>query len=130
VVFRLFPWLNERRRQFAGSLSGGEQQVLAISRALITQPKLLLLDEPSLGLSQKLDAQVASIIATLHKSGIAVLLVEQNARLALTLADHAYLLASGRVVLQGPGKALVNDEHLRAAYLGARAARRNSAPVG
>ena len=130
MVFRLFPWLNERRRQFAGSLSGGEQQMLAISRALITQPKLLLLDEPSLGLSPKLVAQVASIIATLHKSGIAILLVEQNARLALTLADHAYVLESGRIVLQGPGKALVNDEHVRAAYLGALSARRNSAVVG
>ncbi len=130
MVFRLFPWLNERRRQFAGSLSGGEQQMLAISRALITQPKLLLLDEPSLGLSPKLVAQVASIVGTLHKSGIAVLLVEQNARLALTLADHAYVLESGRIVLQGPGRALINDEHVRAAYLGARAAQQNSASVG
>jgi len=130
MVFKLFPWMKERRRQLAGSLSGGEQQMLAISRALITRPKLLLLDEPSLGLSPKLVSQVASIIQNLHRSGIAVLLVEQNARLALSLADHAYVLESGRIVLQGPGKDLVNDEHVRAAYLGARAANRNAARIG
>jgi branched-chain amino acid transport system ATP-binding protein len=124
MVFQYFPWMNERRRQLAGSLSGGEQQMLAISRALITRPKLLLLDEPSLGLSPKLVAQVASIVETLHQSGIAILLVEQNARLALTLADHAYVLESGRIVLQGAGKDLVNDAHVRDAYLGARALRR------
>ena len=130
MVFELFPWMKERRRQLAGSLSGGEQQMLAISRALITRPKLLLLDEPSLGLSPKLVSQVASIIQNLHRSGIAVLLVEQNARLALSLADHAYVLESGRIVLQGSGKDLVNDEHVRAAYLGARAANRNAARIG
>ena len=130
MVFQFFPWMNERRRQLAGSLSGGEQQMLAISRALITRPKLLLLDEPSLGLSPKLVAQVASIVAALHKTGIAILLVEQNARLALTLADHAYVLESGRIVLQGPGKDLVKDEHVRAAYLGAHAARRSSVRAG
>jgi branched-chain amino acid transport system ATP-binding protein len=130
MVFKLFPWMKERRRQLAGSLSGGEQQMLAISRALITRPKLLLLDEPSLGLSPKLVSQVASIIQNLHRSGIAVLLVEQNARLALSLADHAYVLESGRIVLQGSGKDLVNDEHVRAAYLGARAANRNAARIG
>jgi branched-chain amino acid transport system ATP-binding protein len=122
TVFRLFPWMDERRRQLAGSLSGGEQQMLAISRALITRPKLLLLDEPSLGLSPKLAAQVASIVVDLHKSGIGILLVEQNARLALSLADHAYVLESGRIVLEGPGKDLANDPHVRAAYLGAHAA--------
>jgi len=130
MVFKLFPWMKERRQQLAGSLSGGEQQMLAISRALITRPKLLLLDEPSLGLSPKLVSQVASIIQNLHRSGIAVLLVEQNARLALSLADHAYVLESGRIVLQGSGKDLVNDEHVRAAYLGARAANRNAARIG
>ena len=130
MVFQFFPWMNERRRQLAGSLSGGEQQMLAISRALITRPKLLLLDEPSLGLSPKLVAQVASIVAALHKTGIAILLVEQNARLALTLADHAYVLESGCIVLQGPGKDLVKDEHVRAAYLGAHAARRSSVHAG
>ena len=123
TVFQLFPWMNERRRQLAGSLSGGEQQMLAISRALITRPKLLLLDEPSLGLSPKLVVQVASIVATLHKTGIAILLVEQNARLALTLADHAYVMESGRIVLQGAGKDLIDDEHVRAAYLGAHASK-------
>jgi branched-chain amino acid transport system ATP-binding protein len=122
TVFRLFPWMDGRRRQLAGSLSGGVQQMLAISRALFTRPKLLLLDEPSLGLSPKLATQVASIIVDLHKSGIGILLVEQNARLALTLADHAYVLESGRIVLEGPGKDLVNDAHVRAAYLGTHAA--------
>ncbi len=122
MVFELFPWMRERRRQMAGSLSGGEQQMLAISRALITRPKLLLLDEPSLGLSPKMVAQVSSIIGELHRSGIAILLVEQNARLALTLADHAYVLESGRVVLHGLGKDMVNNEHVRAAYLGGHSA--------
>ena len=130
MVFGLFPWMKERRRQLAGSLSGGEQQMLAISRALITQPKLLLLDEPSLGLSPKLVGQVASIVQGLHRSGMAILLVEQNARLALSLADHAYVLETGRVVLQGAGKTLVDDEHVRAAYLGARAANQNAARIG
>jgi branched-chain amino acid transport system ATP-binding protein len=124
MVFEYFPWMSERHRQLAGSLSGGEQQMLAISRALITRPKLLLLDEPSLGLSPKLVTQVTSIIKALHQAGIAILLVEQNARLALTLADHAYVLELGRIVLQGAGKDLVNDEHVRAAYLGARASER------
>jgi branched-chain amino acid transport system ATP-binding protein len=98
--------------------------MLAISRALITRPKLLLLDEPSLGLSPKLVTQVTSIIKALHQAGIAILLVEQNARLALTLADHAYVLELGRIVLQGAGKDLANDDHVRAAYLGARASQR------
>jgi branched-chain amino acid transport system ATP-binding protein len=124
MVFEYFPWMRERRRQLAGSLSGGEQQMLAISRALITRPKLLLLDEPSLGLSPKLVTQVTSIIKVLHQAGLSILLVEQNARLALTLADHAYVLELGRIVLQGAGKDLVHDEHVRAAYLGARTSER------
>jgi branched-chain amino acid transport system ATP-binding protein len=121
MAFRLFPWMNERRRQFAGSLSGGEQQMLAISRALMTRPKLLLLDEPSLGLSPKLVDQVVSIIKELHKSGIAILLVEQNAKLALALSDYAYVMESGQIVLEGAGQSLVGNEHVRAAYLGGHA---------
>jgi branched-chain amino acid transport system ATP-binding protein len=124
TVFGFFPWMKERRRQLAGSLSGGEQQMLAISRALITKPRLLMLDEPSLGLSPKLVEQVISIINALHASGIAILLVEQNARLALRLAEHAYVMESGRIVLEGAGKCLVDDDHIRTAYLGAQPAPR------
>lgn len=120
MVFDYFPWMKERGRQLAGSLSGGEQQMLAISRALITRPKLLLLDEPSLGLAPKIIAQVASIISALHSSGIAVLLVEQNVQLALSLANYAYVVKSGRIVLEGEGGMLINDAHVREAYLNAR----------
>lgn len=120
TVYEYFPWMRERARQPAGSLSGGEQQMLAISRALITRPKLLLLDEPSLGLSPKLATQVAAIVKSLHRSGMAILLVEQNAQLALRLADYAYVMESGRVALEGPGRQLIDDSHVREAYLGAR----------
>jgi branched-chain amino acid transport system ATP-binding protein len=120
AVFQFFPWMRERRRQLAGSLSGGEQQMLAISRALITRPKLLLLDEPSLGLSPRLVEQVTSIIVSLHKSGIAILLVEQNAGLALRISEHAYVMESGRIVLEGPSNSILFDDHVRTAYLGAQ----------
>jgi branched-chain amino acid transport system ATP-binding protein len=120
AVFQFFPWMRERRRQLAGSLSGGEQQMLAISRALITRPKLLLLDEPSLGLSPRLVEQVTSIIVSLHKSGIAILLVEQNAGLALRISEHAYVMESGRIVLEGPSSSILFDDHVRTAYLGAQ----------
>jgi branched-chain amino acid transport system ATP-binding protein len=120
AVFQFFPWMRERRRQLAGSLSGGEQQMLAISRALITRPKLLLLDEPSLGLSPRLVEQVTSIIVNLHKSGIAILLVEQNAGLALRISEHAYVMESGRIVLEGPSSSILFDDHVRTAYLGAQ----------
>jgi branched-chain amino acid transport system ATP-binding protein len=120
AVFQFFPWMRERRRQLAGSLSGGEQQMLAISRALITRPKLLLLDEPSLGLSPRLVEQVTSIIVNLHKSGIAILLVEQNAGLALRISAHAYVMESGRIVLEGPSSSILFDDHVRTAYLGAQ----------
>jgi branched-chain amino acid transport system ATP-binding protein len=113
--------LAERRRQLAGDLSGGEQQMLAIGRALMTRPKLLLLDEPSLGLAPLLVKEMARIVRDLHRSGIAVLLVEQNARLALTLADRAYVLESGRIVLEGRGRDLLDDPHVKEAYLGGRA---------
>lgn len=121
MVSGLFPWMKERWGQLAGSLSGGEQQMLAISRALMTRPKLLLLDEPSLGLSPKLVDQMISIINGLHKSGIAILLVEQNARLALALSDYAYVMESGKIVLEGTGRSLADDDHVRAAYLGSHA---------
>jgi branched-chain amino acid transport system ATP-binding protein len=120
IVFNHFPILNERKSQLAGSLSGGEQQMLAIGRALITRPRLLLLDEPSLGLSPLLVGQVVEIIKALHRAGIALLLVEQNARLALALADRAYVMESGRIVLEGPGRKLLDDPHVKAAYLGGR----------
>jgi branched-chain amino acid transport system ATP-binding protein len=120
AVFQFFPWMRERRRQLAGSLSGGEQQMLAISRALITRPKLLLLDEPSLGLSPRLVEQVTSIIVSLHKSGVAILLVEQNAGLALRISEHAYVMESGRIVLEGPSSSILFDDHVRTAYLGAQ----------
>ena len=126
VAFDYFPWMKERGHQLAGSLSGGEQQMLAISRALITRPKLLLLDEPSLGLSPKLTSQVASIVQALNRAGMAILLVEQNARLALNLSEHAYVMELGRIVLEGVGKALIDDVHVREAYLGGRASSGNS----
>jgi branched-chain amino acid transport system ATP-binding protein len=116
-VFEHFPRLYDRRWQSAGSLSGGEQQMLAIGRALMPRPKLLLLDEPSLGLSPILVSQVAEIIRMLHRSGMALLLVEQNARLALSLADRAYVLENGRVVLEDFGKALLTNPHVKDAYL-------------
>ena len=118
MVFGYFPRLAERRRQLAGHLSGGEQQMLAIGRALMSHPKLLLLDEPSLGLSPLLVGQVMEIVKTLHAAGIAILLVEQNARLALSLADRAYVLETGRIVLKGPGRDLLNNAHVTSAYLG------------
>lgn len=118
MVFGYFPRLAERRRQLAGHLSGGEQQMLAIGRALMSHPKLLLLDEPSLGLSPLLVGQVMEIVKTLHAAGIAILLVEQNARLALSLADRAYVLETGRIVLEGPGRDLLNNAHVTSAYLG------------
>ncbi|MGM4903360.1 ABC transporter ATP-binding protein [Tardiphaga sp. 866_E4_N2_1] len=117
-IFEYFPRLFERRDQLAGHLSGGEQQMLAIGRALMPSPKLLLLDEPSLGLSPMLVNQVVSIVSKLHAEGLAVLLVEQNARLALSLADKGCVLESGRIVLRGKGSDLLNDRTIVDAYLG------------
>jgi branched-chain amino acid transport system ATP-binding protein len=117
-VFRIFPRLAERRRQSAGTLSGGERQMLALGRALMGQPKLLLLDEPSLGLAPKIVADIFRVIAALRERGIAILLVEQNARAALQLADYGYVLETGRVALHGPCAALAEDARVIETYLG------------
>ena len=117
-VFDRFPRLKERRKQVAGTLSGGEQQMLAIGRALVSRPSLLMLDEPSMGLAPILVEQVFSIIQEIHRSGVTVLLVEQNARMALSIADRGYVLETGRVVLTGPGRELLANDSVRKAYLG------------
>lgn len=117
-VFSFFPILRDRYDQRAGNLSGGEQQMLAIGRALLAQPKLLMLDEPSLGLAPILVEQIAEIIRELHESGTTVLLNEQNAEMALHLADRGYVLETGRVVLEGDSRTLLREEHVRNAYLG------------
>ena len=117
-VLGLFPILRERYRQRAGSLSGGEQQMLCVGRALMAQPKLLLMDEPSLGLAPKLVQQIFELIRTIRAEGTPVLLVEQNARAALKIADHAYVMDGGRIVLEGPARALADDDRVKAAYLG------------
>ena len=118
-VFEHFPRLKERRRQWARTLSGGEQQMLAIGRALMSNPKLLLLDEPTMGLSPVLVQEMARIIAEIHERGVPVVLVEQNAELALRLADYAYVLETGSVALHGPASELHENDHVRRAYLGA-----------
>src|SRR5436305_11743571 len=117
-VFGLFPRLAERKSQFGGTMSGGEQQMIAIARALMTKPKVLLLDEPSMGLAPMLIAQIFDIIREINKRGTTVLLVEQNAQQALKLSDRAYVLETGRVVQSAPGAELLNDPKVRAAYLG------------
>ena len=114
----LFPILEERSAQRAGTLSGGEQQMLAIGRGLMAQPKVLLLDEPSLGLSPLLTQQVFSVLANLRQSGTTMLLVEQNACEALEISDRAYVLETGVVAMEGPSRALVDDPHVKTAYLG------------
>ncbi|GAA3462143.1 ABC transporter ATP-binding protein [Saccharothrix longispora] len=117
-VYELFPRLNERKNQFGGTMSGGEQQMIAIGRALMTKPKVLLLDEPSMGLAPMLIAQIFEIIKEINKRGTTVLLVEQNAQQALKLSDRAYVLETGRVVKSAPGPELLDDPQVRAAYLG------------
>ena len=118
-VFEHFPRLKERRRQWAKTLSGGEQQMLAIGRALMSNPRLLLLDEPTIGLSPVLVQEMARIIREIHARGVPVVLVEQNAELALRLADYAYVLEIGSVALHGPASDLHENDHVRRAYLGA-----------
>nr|WP_284290915.1 ATP-binding cassette domain-containing protein [Angustibacter aerolatus] len=117
-VFGLFPRLQERVGQAAGTMSGGEQQMLAMGRALMGHPRLLLLDEPSMGLAPRLIAQIFSIIREIHAQGTTILLVEQNAAQALKTADQAYILETGEIVREGTGKALAADDSIRAAYLG------------
>jgi len=117
--FRIFPRLAERQNQLAGTLSGGEQQMLAIARALMCRPKLLLLDEPSLGLAPLIVREVFEVIKALRKQGMTILLVEQMANLALGVSDRAYVLETGTITLEGTGAALLNDPRVRSAYLGA-----------
>ena len=117
-VFERFPRLKERRRQVAGTLSGGEQQMLAMGRALMSRPKLLMLDEPSMGLAPILVEQIFDIIRELHKSGATILLVEQNAQMALQVANRAYVLETGKITLAGSGKELLESDSIKKAYLG------------
>ena len=118
-VFERFPRLEERKKQKAGTLSGGEQQMLAMARAMMSKPKILLLDEPSMGLSPILVQEIFEIIKEIHKNGVTVLLVEQNAKAALSIADYGYVLETGNIVLEGKAQDLLNDENVKKAYLGA-----------
>jgi len=117
-VYALFPLLHERRSQLAGTLSGGEQQMVAMGRALMSKPKLLLMDEPSMGLAPILVERSFEIIKQVHESGVAMLIVEQNANVSLSIADRGYVLSTGRLVLEGAAASLREDEDLRKAYLG------------
>ena len=117
-VYERFPRLKERRKQAVGTLSGGEQQMLAIGRALMSKPKLLMLDEPSMGLAPILVEQIFDIIKELHKAGTTILLVEQNAQMALSIADRAYVLETGRITMSGKASDLLKDENVKKAYLG------------
>jgi len=122
-VFSLFPRLKERSWQLAGTLSGGEQQMLAVGRALMSTPKLLMMDEPSLGLAPMVVKDIFSIIKTLNDEGITILLIEQNANAALKAADYGFVMETGRITLEGTGRELLDNEAVRAAYLGKAAAR-------
>lgn len=117
-VYQRFPRLKERSKQLAGTLSGGEQQMLAVGRALMSKPKILLMDEPSMGLSPILVKEIFSIIEEVHKQGITILLVEQNAKMALSIADRAYVLETGHIKMEGDAKELLNNDDVRKAYLG------------
>jgi branched-chain amino acid transport system ATP-binding protein len=117
-VYRLFPILRERQLQLARTLSGGEQQMLAIARGLMARPKLLMLDEPSLGLAPKIVAEILNVIGDLNRDGLTVLLIEQNVKHSLSIADHGVVLENGRIVLADTGEALLGNEHTRRAYLG------------
>jgi len=118
MVFDTFPVLGSRRSQLGGTLSGGEQQMLAVGRALMAKPRLLMMDEPSLGLAPLVVAEVFRVIAGVRNEGITVFLIEQNARAALEIADYAFVLETGSVVLDGPGKELLHNPRVRQAYLG------------
>ena len=118
-VYARFPRLKERAKQLAGTLSGGEQQMLAMGRAIMSAPKLIVMDEPSMGLSPVLVQEVFSIIQTMHELGITILLVEQNAKMALAIADRAYVLENGRITMSGGARDLLHDDKVRKAYLGA-----------
>ncbi len=118
MVYQRFPRLKERKNQLAGTLSGGEQQMLAMGRALMSHPKIIVMDEPSMGLSPILVNQIFDIIEEVSKSGTTVLLVEQNAKKALSIADRAYVLETGKIVLDGDAQALLNDDSIKKAYLG------------
>ena len=117
-IFETFPRLKERRDQLAGTLSGGEQQMLAMGRALMSRPQLLLLDEPSMGLSPLMVDKIFEVITDVSRQGVTVLLVEQNASRALQIADRAYVMESGLITLQGPAQQLLHDPQVQAAYLG------------
>ncbi|SMB94677.1 amino acid/amide ABC transporter ATP-binding protein 2, HAAT family [Desulfonispora thiosulfatigenes DSM 11270] len=117
-IYSLFPRLEERTEQMSGTLSGGEQQMLAIGRALMSRPKVLMMDEPSLGLAPLIVKDVFNIIKEINKEGITVLLIEQNAQAALKIADYAYVLETGKIVLEGPGKELASNDEVRKSYLG------------
>jgi branched-chain amino acid transport system ATP-binding protein len=118
ALYERFPIIRERRRQLAGYMSGGEQQMLAVARALIAKPKLLLLDEPSLGLAPKIVAEIGDLVREIHAKGVSILLVEQNAALALELADYGYVMESGQIVLDGPSEKLRDDPDVQSFYLG------------
>ncbi|MBR3252448.1 MAG: ABC transporter ATP-binding protein [Erysipelotrichaceae bacterium] len=117
-VYKLFPRLEERRKQLGGTLSGGEQQMLAMGRALMSKPKIMLLDEPSMGLSPLLVKEIFSIIKEINENGTSILLVEQNAKMALSIAKRAYVIETGRIVMSGTGEEVLNSEDIRKAYLG------------
>ncbi len=117
-VFQIFPVLKERRNQLASTLSGGEQQMLAIARGLMSDPKILLLDEPSLGLAPKIVKKVMKVVSKIREEGITILLVEQNAKISLEISDRGYVLETGKIVLEGTSDELLRNEHVRKAYLG------------
>ena len=118
TIFNMFPKLKERSNQLAGTLSGGEQQMVAIGRALMSSPKLLLLDEPSHGLAPKIVQELHDTLLKIHNSGVTILLVEQNTKLALSVANYAFVLQTGKIVLEGPSSNLLNDSRIKEAYLG------------